>query len=99
MIEILTLEEAANFLRVSKDKLEEDAIEGRVPCHFVGGEWRFTKQRLFNWFNTERLSINDVVPKPGSQRPPAGVGKDYDEDPEEFIAEIMGYRTSHRIEG
>ena len=90
--DILTLEEAAEFLRVGKDKLELDARNGTVPCRMVAGEWRFTKLALFLWLNSE---VKSGVPG----RPPAGVGKDYDEDPEEIIAEMYRQRKQYLVGG
>ena len=90
--EILTLEEAAEFLRVGKDKLELDAKNSTVPCRMVAGEWRFTKLALFLWLNAE---VKSGVPG----RPPAGIGKDYDEDPEEIIAEMYRQRKQYLVGG
>jgi hypothetical protein len=39
--EILTLAEAAGFLRVSEDGLKADVVGGKVPGRLVAGEWRF----------------------------------------------------------
>jgi excisionase family DNA binding protein len=90
--EILTLEEAAEFLRVQKDKLEHDVRNGKVPCRLVGGEWRFNKLVLYLWLNSE-------VKPAKSGRPPAGIGRDYDEDPEEIIAEMYRQRKQYLVGG
>jgi hypothetical protein len=47
--EILTLDEAAAFLRVSKDGLRTEAVDGKVPGRQVAGEWRFSRVALLNW--------------------------------------------------
>ena len=47
--EILTLPEAAAYLRVSEDALKAMANEDAVPAQKIGGEWRFLKQALNEW--------------------------------------------------
>ncbi len=46
---VLTLAEAARFLRVSKSKLLNLAKERRVPAREIDGEWRFLRQALEEW--------------------------------------------------
>jgi hypothetical protein len=48
---VLTLAEAAKLLRVSEAGLKADAAAGRVPCRLVAGEWRFTKEAIFEWLS------------------------------------------------
>ncbi|HWA83338.1 MAG TPA: helix-turn-helix domain-containing protein [Fimbriimonadaceae bacterium] len=48
---VLTLREAAGFLRVSQGALEKMASEGEVPGMSVDGKWRFTRQALEDWLN------------------------------------------------
>jgi hypothetical protein len=47
--EILTLSEAAAFLRVKEVPLAELASCGAVPAQQIGTEWRFLKQALVRW--------------------------------------------------
>lgn len=46
---VLTLREAAGFLRVSQSSLEKMADEGDVPGMMVDGKWRFTRPALEDW--------------------------------------------------
>ncbi|MFI5384909.1 MAG: helix-turn-helix domain-containing protein [Fimbriimonadales bacterium] len=46
---VLTLREAAHFLRVSQRSLEIMALAGDVPGMMVDGKWRFTRQALEDW--------------------------------------------------
>lgn len=46
---VLTLREAAAFLRVSQASLEHLAEDGEVPGMMVDGKWRFTRQALEDW--------------------------------------------------
>lgn len=48
---VLTLREAASFLRVSQNSLQHMAEEGDVPGMLVDGKWRFTRQALEDWLN------------------------------------------------
>jgi hypothetical protein len=50
--DILTLEEAAAFLRVPAKGLKKDAADGHVPCKLVAGEFRFSKEKLLAWLST-----------------------------------------------
>lgn len=47
--EVLTLEEAAELLRVSPAALRVEAEAGRVPGRQIGGEWRFSRATLLEW--------------------------------------------------
>jgi excisionase family DNA binding protein len=47
--EVLTLEEAAAFLRVSDDALRKLVGEHFVPGQQIGGDWRFSKRGLADW--------------------------------------------------
>ena len=47
--EILTIEEAANFLQIGKRSLYKLAKDGRIPCKKVLNKWRFEKGALRAW--------------------------------------------------
>jgi excisionase family DNA binding protein len=47
--EVLTLAEAAEFLRVSDEVVATLAAEGALPAQLVGSEWRFLKRALADW--------------------------------------------------
>lgn len=52
---VLTLREAANYLRIPAPSLETMAAEGQVPAMQVDGRWRFTKTALDEWISTQQL--------------------------------------------
>lgn len=54
--EIMTLAEAAKFLRVSDEGLKADAISGKVPARIVAGEWRFSRAGLLLWLGQSELA-------------------------------------------
>lgn len=47
--EVLTLEEAATYLRVSSGAAEHLAMRGTIPARRVKDEWRFLKSALDDW--------------------------------------------------
>jgi excisionase family DNA binding protein len=47
--EVLTLAEAAAYLRVSEDALRALVSEDAIPGQKIGGEWRFLKRALNEW--------------------------------------------------
>src|SRR5687767_914374 len=47
--DVLTLEEAANFLRISVQSAEELAAQGAIPGRRIHDEWRFLKGALEDW--------------------------------------------------
>jgi len=49
IIEVLTLTEAAEYLRVTEDALLALANQNAVPARKIGGEWRFLKRALADW--------------------------------------------------
>jgi hypothetical protein len=56
--EVLTLAEAAAFLRVPENGLKADVVDGKVPGRLVAGEWRFSRVGLMCWlghFETKQL--------------------------------------------
>jgi hypothetical protein len=70
--DILTLVEAAEFLRISEDALKADAIDGKLPSRLVGGEWRFSRGGLLSW-----LSEWERTPLPPGQVSEQRYSKDH----------------------
>jgi excisionase family DNA binding protein len=48
-LEVLTLDEAADLLRIDRDELTKLAESGDVPGRRLGDDWRFTRTALLNW--------------------------------------------------
>lgn len=57
--EILTLAEAADYLRVSEPKLADLATDGGVPARRIGDEWRFLRKALDDWLRSSGHSLRD----------------------------------------
>ena len=51
-IDILTLEEAANYLRLSPEVLRRSAEKSQVPGKLFEGEWRFSKVAIDRLLST-----------------------------------------------
>ena len=47
--EILTIEEAADYLQIGKRSLYKLAKEGKIPGKKVLNKWRFEKESLKEW--------------------------------------------------
>ena len=47
--DVLTLEQAAEFLQVSPTALSELADAGELPGRRIAGEWRFAREALVAW--------------------------------------------------
>ena len=49
MPEVLTVEEAAEYLRVAGTTLMAKAREGEIPGKRIGRLWRFSRRELLEW--------------------------------------------------
>ena len=74
--EVLTLAEAAAFLRVAEGAVNAEAESGRLPGRRLEEDWRFSRKAILEWLE-----------KP--QRPP---GTTNDETPEEQDAFLQRLR-------
>jgi excisionase family DNA binding protein len=48
-LEVMTLDEAADLLRIDAEDLAKLAESGEIPGRKLGNEWRFTRTRLLDW--------------------------------------------------
>ncbi|MDR3284812.1 MAG: PTS sugar transporter subunit IIA [Treponema sp.] len=58
--DILTIEEVAQYLRVSERTVYEWAQKGDIPSGKIGTVWRFKKSEIERWVN-ERLSVKSKI--------------------------------------
>ena len=49
MEQVLTLEEAAQYLKVAKPTLYRLLEDGKIPAFKVGNQWRFTRELIDKW--------------------------------------------------
>ena len=52
----LTIEQIADYLQVSKEKIYKLCQRGRMPASKVGGQWRFDLKEVDNWVRKQRLA-------------------------------------------
>ncbi len=58
----MTLEEVADYLRLSKDTLYRMAKSGKIPASKVGTQWRFRRSEVEAWLdqNSNVSGTNDA---------------------------------------
>lgn len=56
---VLTLREAATYLRISTSTLERLAEEGEIPGVQIDGRWRFPKPNLDDWLSLQTHISDD----------------------------------------
>ena len=59
--EVLTLAEAANYLRVPEKQLRDIVDRGEFPGRKIGTEWRFFKPALQAWLGTAPRKKNGIL--------------------------------------
>jgi len=57
---ILTIDDWAAYLKVSKSTLYKLVQEGKVPGQKVGKHWRFRRQTIDQWLDSNK----NISPKP-----------------------------------
>ncbi len=56
---VLTIEELAEYLKISKSTLYKLAQEGRIPGQKVGKHWRFRKDAIDRWLEETPFTRDD----------------------------------------
>lgn len=54
-IEIMTLREVAEYLRLTEKTTYRYALEGTIPGFKVGGTWRFRKSEIDRWITEQEM--------------------------------------------
>jgi putative molybdopterin biosynthesis protein len=94
MRELLTTDEAADYLRLSERKLYELVADHAVPCSKVTGRWLFSRAALDRW-----VSAGLIAPAGLAQVPaPPIVGGSHDPLLEWALREIAAIHL-HRLDG
>lgn len=55
--EILTLQEVANYLKLTEKTAYRLAAEGKLPGFKVGGSWRFKRADIEKWITEQKISV------------------------------------------
>ena len=58
----MTLEELADYLRLSKDTLYRMANNGQIPASKVGNQWRFRKEDVDQWLEKNKNVAREGPP-------------------------------------
>ena len=51
---IMTIEEVADYLKIPKSTVYKLAQEGKIPCQKVGRHWRFRKDTIDKWLDSQK---------------------------------------------
>ena len=62
----MTLEEVAEYLRLSKDTVYRMANTGAIPASKVGNQWRFRREDLDSWLE-ENKNVGGGKETPGAR--------------------------------
>lgn len=54
---VMTIDDLARYLQVSKSSLYKLAQEGRVPGQKVGKHWRFRKDAIDRWLDDDSKTL------------------------------------------
>ena len=54
--QILTLKEVAAYLKLAEKTAYKLAAEGKLPGFKVGGSWRFKREDIESWIETNKKS-------------------------------------------
>ena len=56
--DVLTLEEAAEYLRLPVEVVERHAEQGQIPGRAIDGQWRFLKSAVNRWLGGQDNGSN-----------------------------------------
>lgn len=106
--EVLTLAEAAAYLRLGEEETRQAAERQELPGRLIAGQWRFHRQALADWLRREepfsrslerllanRGAVDNEDVSPGSSEAVSrvvGFLRDSEEDPEALLSEIRRLR-------
>jgi len=60
MEELLTLEELAKYLKISKHTLYKMLEKGEIPAFKIANQWRFKKSDIDKWIEQQRKTTLKV---------------------------------------
>ena len=59
--QILTLKEVAAYLKLAEKTAYRLASEGKLPGFKVGGSWRFKREDLEAWIETQKVRESSLL--------------------------------------
>ena len=51
--EVFTLQEVADYLRLPKEIVERQAVQGQIPGRCIDGTWRFLRDAIDEWLRIQ----------------------------------------------
>lgn len=60
--QVLTIDEASNYLRIPLSSLYKLAQDGKIPCQKVGRHWRFRKETIDHWLDDRMTKSREESP-------------------------------------
>lgn len=51
--DVLTLDEVAGYLRLSKETVERQALQGQIPARRIEDTWRFLRAAIDDWLRSQ----------------------------------------------
>lgn len=54
---VMTIEELAEYLRVSKSTLYKLSQEQKIPCQKVGKHWRYRRDLIDEWLSSRNQTV------------------------------------------
>jgi len=54
--QVMTIDELASYLKISKSTLYKVVREGKIPSQKVGRHWRFRKKAIDRWLEETRAA-------------------------------------------
>jgi len=68
--EVLTIQELAVYLKISKSTIYKLVREGKIPSQKIGRHWRFRKEAIDRWLDASQSN----VPSPRGDRSQGDLG-------------------------
>jgi len=65
---LLTIDEVADFLRLSKDTVYRMVQSGKMPAAKVGTQWRFRRDEVESWLERNKNIKHDKGTRSGRKR-------------------------------
>jgi len=59
---LMTIEEVASYLRLSKDTVYRMAQAGKIPASKVGQQWRFRREDVDAWLEQNKNIAREIPP-------------------------------------
>jgi excisionase family DNA binding protein len=56
---VMTVDEVAEYLRIPRASVYKLAQRGRIPCQKVGRHWRFRREAIDQWLDSDHGSLRD----------------------------------------